>query len=698
MRVTGCCAATLLLAALLCAAAGPAHAGGPELPGRRRRGLSEGAPSPAAATLQPTYASDRVIITFKPDVVAAAAAEAEGLAFQKPAGLNGAAVYTITDGQDVASKVVQLQVNPAVAVVEPDYKVKVQWKPDDTYYSMQWHHPKISSERAWDTVTGSTVVKVCHVDSGVRVDHPDLAANVLKGWNFAQGSPPPKAGTPEYFNYNDTYGHGSHTAGLIAAVGNNKLGVAGVNWRVQMLVCRFIWDDGTGYVSDAMNCLKLCKQEGALITSNSWGGIGYSSFLEREIATTQSSGQLFVVAAGNLGVDLDEVPLYPASYKTDNMISVAASDSSDKLADFSNIGQNTVHLAAPGESIYSTARDGGYVIMHGTSMACPLVAGAAALLQAAATSRGVTLSYGEMKSLIVSSVDKVPGAANKTITGGRLNVAAAMSALDALLTSRGVPKLATPSPSPPPPSPPPPPPPSPPTQPSGSATVATSPGVVCGTTSLAGLNSATQSSTAGSAKANLAIDGECRKRRVWQGSCSQTSRQASAWWAVKLPAPKTLLSLSIQTASDCNCAVDLVGAKIMVGNTPWTSKNSAANFTLCANITGILRGQRKTFTCAADAAGVRPRGQYIAILRPGVVKRVLTLCEVDAVFAPDTPIRRIARQLYSSSSSSSRGVEAASATAQATAVRRGGGLRRLHAHAHAHDDLERQAQQAERLP
>lgn len=139
----------------------------------------------------------------------------------------------------------------------------------------------------------------------------------------------------------------------------------------------------------------------------------------------------------------------------------------------------------------------------------------------------MTLVYGDLKSLIVSSVDKVPGAANKTITGGRLNVAAAISALDALLTSRGVPKLQAPSPSPPPSAPPPPsplpPPPQPTSLPSSNATVAVSPIAVCGTTPLAGLNSATQSSTAGGARANLAIDGECRKRRVWQGSCSQTS-------------------------------------------------------------------------------------------------------------------------------------------------------------------------------
>lgn len=116
------------------------------------------------------------------------------------------------------------------------------------------------------------------------------------------GTPPPRAGTPDYFNYNDTYGHGTHTAGIIAGVGNNRQGIAGVNWSVKLLVCRFIWNDGSGYVSDAMNCIKLCKQEGALITSNSWGGIGYSSAWagsRRRRAMGHLLGLAYVFATGS---------------------------------------------------------------------------------------------------------------------------------------------------------------------------------------------------------------------------------------------------------------------------------------------------------------------------------------------------------------------------------------------------------------
>lgn len=661
MRVPQRWAALIALAALCLATAVEAGSTHP-IDLSKRRGLNEAAAAaaPPASAPKPEYASDRIIVSFHTNVVSAMAAEQEGLEFQKPAGLQGAIVYTITDGTDVESKIQQLQNHPAVALVEPDYKVTASFKPDDANFGMQWHHPVISSERAWDTNTGSSTVKVCHVDSGVRVDHPDLAPNVLKGWNFV----PPSmvqgqtvtAGTPDYFNYNDTYGHGTHTAGIIGAVGNNRQGIAGVVWNVKLLVCRFIWNDGTGYVSDAMNCLKLCKQEGALITSNSWGGIGFSSFLEREIATTQASGQLFVVASGNLGVDLDDLHLYPASYKSDNMISVGSSGANDVVSKFSNVGKATVHMLAPGEAIYSTSFDGTYTSMWGTSMACPMVAGTAALLQATAMSRGVTLTYGEMKSLITASVDRVAAASDKTITGGRLNVAAALVALDMMLTARGVSKAVVPQtqlspPSPPLPRPPPPPRPSPPpptslpppTAPGGAgAGVAVASPPVCGTTVLRGLNSATQSSTNGVYRGNLAIDGDCRKRRVALGSCSQTTSQPNSWWAVKLPAARPVLSVAIQTSAECNCVSELRNARILVGTSPWTSHLSAANFTLCSNITGIVRGQRRVFECVRTGArGSPPTGQYVAIWRPGPVRRMLTLCEVDVVLGGAMAVRSL---------------------------------------------------------
>lgn len=108
--------------------------------------------------------------------------------------------------------------------------------------------------------------------------------------------------------------------------------------------------------------------------------------------------------------------------------------------------------------------------------------------------------------------------------------------------------------------------------------------------------------------------------------------QANPWWAVKLPAPKAVVAVAVQTTSECACVADLVGARILVGSAPWAGPASGANYTLCAAVKGIVRGQRQLFTCAAQA-GAPPVGQYIAIWRPSAAKRQLTLCEVDAVFA-----------------------------------------------------------------
>ena len=126
-------------------------------------------------------------------------------------------------------------------------------------------------------------------------------------------------------------------------------------------------------------------------------------------------------------------------------------------------------------------------------------------------------------------------------------------------------------------------------------------------------------------------------------SAASAGSQADPWWAVKLTSKKTVLAVSIQTTSECACAADLSGARIMVGNEPWTSAASAANYVGCATITnGIVRGQRKTFACKLRG-GVAPSGRYIAIWRPSASKKTLTLCEVDAVFAPDVAPRAVKR-------------------------------------------------------
>jgi subtilisin family serine protease len=160
-----------------------------------------------------------------------------------------------------------------------------------------------------------------------------------------------------------------------------------------------------------------------VVTNNSWSGGGRSSTLATEIRRHFQAGILFVAAAGNNGSNTDVRPVFPAGYRTPNVISVAATDNNDGLASFSNFGVNTVDLGAPGVSVLSTLRNNTYGFANGTSMAAPHVAGAIALLKAACPQ----LTPNELRNTILLTVDPIPSLAGKTATGGRLNVADAIS-------------------------------------------------------------------------------------------------------------------------------------------------------------------------------------------------------------------------------------------------------------------------------
>jgi subtilisin family serine protease len=189
----------------------------------------------------------------------------------------------------------------------------------------------------------------------------------------------------------DDHFHGTHVAGTIGAVGNNGVGISGVNWHVQIMALKFLDASGGGYTSDAIAALNYAVANGAVVSNNSWGGGGFSSAFQTAIQNAANQGHIFVAAAGNDGWNNDDDPFYPAGYNVDNVISVAATDNRDALAYFSNYGVESVDLAAPGVGIYSTfptrmtnaMREEGfstnYETISGTSMATPHVAGVAAL-------------------------------------------------------------------------------------------------------------------------------------------------------------------------------------------------------------------------------------------------------------------------------------------------------------------------------
>lgn len=261
---------------------------------------------------------------------------------------------------------------------------------------------------------------------GLDPDENGLVDDLI-GWDFLATTGNPNGDNDPL----DDHNHGTHVAGTIGAIGNNGLGVVGVNWKTLIMPLKFLSASGSGSDFDAALAINYATSMGVPISNNSWGGAGSSSMLSSAIAAANAAGSLFVAAAGNAGKNLNTNPSYPASYTHPNIVAVAASDRDDLRASFSNYSATRVHLAAPGTSILSTTRNGGYAKYSGTSMATPHVAGAAALLLAG----NPDLSLSELKQTLMQTVDLKPAFATTTISGGRLNVARALEAVAASPTT-----------------------------------------------------------------------------------------------------------------------------------------------------------------------------------------------------------------------------------------------------------------------
>lgn len=324
---------------------------------------------------------------------------------------------------------------------ERDYLVFPTLFPTDTSFTQLWglHNTgqtggiadaDIDAPEAWDITTGSREVLVGVIDTGVDRSHPDLLANMwtnpgeipgnsidddgngfvddVHGWDFFSNDNNPT----------DEEGHGTHCAGTIGGVGNNVTGVTGVCWQVSIVGLRFLGPSG-GSTSDAIEAVNYSRDLGVDLTSNSWGGGGFSSLLQTAIASAGAAEQLFIAAAGNDGSNTDLSPQYPAGYALNTIVSVASSTHSDTRSSFSNYGATTVDLAAPGSSIYSTVPGSSYATYSGTSMATPHVSGAVALLK----SIDPAMAAEEIKTRLLETVDPVTAFSTNTLSGGRLNVA-----------------------------------------------------------------------------------------------------------------------------------------------------------------------------------------------------------------------------------------------------------------------------------
>jgi subtilisin family serine protease len=227
----------------------------------------------------------------------------------------------------------------------------------------------------------------------------------------------------------DDNGHGTHCAGVLGAVGNNGQGVAGVNWKVEIMPLKFMTATGTGTTKDAVEAINYVidrKRAGVnvRVISASWGSTRRSKALEDVIRKAGREGILFIAASGNSTADTDRRPHFPSSYDLPNVISIAALTRKDELAGFSNFGARSVHLAAPGAEILSTWLNGQYREASGTSMATPVVSGVAALI----LSVEPNLPAEELRSRLLDSVDKLDLLGGKVSSGGRVNAARAVGA------------------------------------------------------------------------------------------------------------------------------------------------------------------------------------------------------------------------------------------------------------------------------
>jgi subtilisin family serine protease len=327
-----------------------------------------------------------------------------------------------------------------IAGYELDLAYQIQATPNDTSYSSLWgmnnsNGADIDAEAAWDISTGSSSIVVGVIDTGVDYTHPDLAANIwtnpgeiagngidddgngfiddIHGYDFVNNDGDPM----------DDHNHGTHCAGTIAGVGNNGRGVTGVNWNSSIMALKFLDASGSGSLSDAVAAINYATMMrnsygvNIRVTNNSWGGGGYSYSMDAAIAAHNDAGILFVAAAGNSSDNNDISPHYPSSYTQPGLIAVAATDRYDNLASFSCYGANSVDLAAPGVSIYSTVAGGGYSSYSGTSMATPHVAGVAALAWSVAPDATVL----EIRDAILQGTDSLASLSGKVATGGRLN-------------------------------------------------------------------------------------------------------------------------------------------------------------------------------------------------------------------------------------------------------------------------------------
>jgi subtilisin family serine protease len=355
----------------------------------------------------------------------------------------------------VEQAIEQAQADPRVEYAEPNYVYETNdTRPDDPRFTDEWGllndlpfsnggstPADIGATRAWDITTGSDDLVVAVIDTGIDISHEDLAANIwtnpreiagngldddgdgyaddLHGWNFRDD-------TKDVFVDSGEDLHATHVAGTIGAVGHNGIGVAGVAWHVKIMSLKFLGGSkGNGSTANAIKAIDYAifqKNHGVNLRAinASWGGPGASQALRDKIREAGDNGIVFVCSAGNDRINNDgPSPDYPAAFagSLSNVISVAAINSLDQLASFSNYGHSATTVAAPGEGVWSTFPNNGYGQLSGTSMASPHVTGVVALLLADQPQ----LTPEQVKQRIIATAEPTDALVSKISASGRVN-------------------------------------------------------------------------------------------------------------------------------------------------------------------------------------------------------------------------------------------------------------------------------------
>ncbi|HWI66414.1 MAG TPA: S8 family peptidase [Symbiobacteriaceae bacterium] len=350
------------------------------------------------------HVASTVLVKFKPGVNVEEVIKAQGLL--KKGQVYDSDVFVLEGpGKSATALAKKLSDDPNVEYAELDYIATVEWTPNDPSFGSQWGPKKVQAEAAWNYTQGSSSVLIAIVDTGVDLDHPDLINKVRTDidWDYVNNDATAM----------DDNGHGTHCAGIAAAQTNNAVGIAGMCPNCQVLPVKVLNSAGSGAFSAIASGIRYAADKGAKVISVSLGGTSSSTTLSDAVTYADGKGSLVIAAAGNNG---NSTPFYPAAYTA--AVAVAATDSSDYRASFSNYG-SYVDVAAPGVSIYSTYWNNTYKSLNGTSMAAPHVSGLAGLL----FSQGRTKT--DVRARLTGSTYTDP--VNSTSIGRRINALKAVS-------------------------------------------------------------------------------------------------------------------------------------------------------------------------------------------------------------------------------------------------------------------------------